>query len=192
MRFAAFGVARRRFEKNRPVHGDRLELAGVDNRHVERQRHHPRRSDTRYLGGEDARGMCVPEARGDLLAHLLDQVRVHLVVEDAVDLEDAVPQIQPLGADAILQNLHDDLPFPVQGPAAARTRYAKLRPLADPRPAGARVPAYYIAGAEKIRKRAPRLFTWAPGISAFRRGRRAQPGARRAESGGRPVAVAPA
>ena len=103
---AAFGVAGRGFQKDRPEHRDRLGLARVDNRHAQRQPGHQRRGDAGNLRRQDAVDLHPLEARRHLLPHFHHQVRVNLVVEDAVDLENPAAQVAPLGKNTLFQSFH--------------------------------------------------------------------------------------
>lgn len=105
---AALGVAGCRVDVDRLAHGDGLVLAGVDDGQVaQRPPGHRRRDDAAHLGRQDARRPRGGELRGDGLARGLHQQRVDLVVEEAVDLQDAAAEILALAADAIFEELHD-------------------------------------------------------------------------------------
>ena len=88
------------------MHGDRPGLAGIDNRDAKRQGRGERRRDAADLGGHDLVGAQVSEAGSQGPADGKHQSRVHLVVNEAIHLEDAVAHIDALAQNAVLQQFH--------------------------------------------------------------------------------------
>jgi len=82
-------------------------LAGVDRRHVaQRPPGHDRRDDAADLGGQDARRPAVGKAGGDGFARGLHQRRIDLVIQKAVDLQDAAAEVFPFAANTIFKCFH--------------------------------------------------------------------------------------
>src|SRR5690606_34448580 len=97
---AAFRRRGRGLDEDRLLHRDRLALASVYDGQLHGHAGREGRPDAGDFGGEDARGTAPLEAPGELASHLGHEDGVHLVVEDAVDLEDAPAEIAALGQDA--------------------------------------------------------------------------------------------
>ncbi len=105
--FAALGVAGGSVDVDGFFHGDGLVLARVEGGEVvERAAGHDGGDDAAYFGGEDERGIGVAKAAGDLLADGFHEVCVYLVVEEAVDFEDAAAEVLTFVEDAFSEDFH--------------------------------------------------------------------------------------
>ena len=76
-------------------------------------RHHGGDADARRLDGEDLVDGRVGEQTLELLAHLVEQVDVHLVVQKAVHLQNAFRLHHTVAPDALFKQFHCLVPLPI-------------------------------------------------------------------------------
>ena len=105
-------MRRRDLHKYRSCHRDRSDLAGVDDRHTQRVRRRQRRSDAGYLGRDNLGHAHVGKLAGQFPPDFEHQVRVDLVVDETVHLEDAPAHILTLGQDTTFECFHRGLAPP--------------------------------------------------------------------------------
>ena len=71
-----------------------LKLLGVDDGHVQRAAHKAGHRNAGALGGEHLGDLLTPEALGQGVAHVLNQVHVHAVIEEHIHPDDiALPNL---------------------------------------------------------------------------------------------------
>src|SRR5690606_16891449 len=99
----------RGLDVDRLLHRDWLALAGIHDGQLHGYAGCEGRADAGDLGGEDARRAAVLESPGELAPHFGHEYGVHLVVEDAVDLEAAAAEVAAFCQDAPLQLFQRDL-----------------------------------------------------------------------------------
>ena len=100
----ALRVGRGERQENLVRHRDRLRLAGVDHGDPEMQSRCDRGRDARDLGREDLRRSRAAEAPRKLFAARVHETRVHLVVDEAVHLEDPASEVPSVAADPLAQD----------------------------------------------------------------------------------------
>src|SRR5512138_1819010 len=103
---AALGVRGREGQVDLVGHGDGLILAGVDDRQTEMQGGHQRGGNAGYFCSEDLGGADSLEAAGKLAAAAVHQPGIDLMIDEAVYLQDAIPQILTIAQDAIFEFCH--------------------------------------------------------------------------------------
>ena len=86
-------------------------FAGVDHRQTQVQACHQRRCDPGNLGRQDFRGANISKAMGKFPTAGVHQGRIDLVVDKAIHLQDAAPQVSSFALDAFFQYLHGSSSF---------------------------------------------------------------------------------
>src|SRR5690242_6686853 len=103
---AAFGVAWRGFHINCAAHGDGLLLTRIDNRHIEFNSYHQGRRNARNFCRENAVYFDAFKTLGKFLAHARHKLRVKLVIEQTINLEDAVSEITAFAENTLPECFH--------------------------------------------------------------------------------------
>ena len=75
-------------------------------------RSHRRNADTRRLDGQDLVDGRVCEQALPFLAHFVEQVDVHLVVQEAIHLQDAFRLHHAVAPDALFKQFHSPFSLP--------------------------------------------------------------------------------
>lgn len=98
---ATLGVGWGNGDVNFAGHGDRFGFAGVNDGKVEVLACHQSRSNARDFGSEDFSSWGVREESGKFLASFIHQGRVYLVIDEPVDLKNAVAEVFSVGQYAL-------------------------------------------------------------------------------------------
>ena len=83
-----------------------LVLLGKDHRTIKKLRGYTCDPDPRCLDGQNLGNPAVPKQAQELLAHFLEQLHVHLMIQKAVHLQHAAFTDFPVGPNALLQQFH--------------------------------------------------------------------------------------